>query len=389
MKKFLVRNYDSPNGYCVSTTPTDRKDIFVPWAVTHDCRKVIYAHYGEHRGFNSIVGAQLRPYDTFVSQQRQKLCTSALGMIALSNFFTHAAVKKVSAGVRTFLLHQANDSPKDFKQTVFKNIAHYFYTGGGMGYGRISEIDKKDATVEGAWRGILEALVDGSLEQQLAIHDAVGRKLLSKNDPEKNRYDVWGSQVREEWFDNKDQRGRVESAKSVQPTNIPGIVPTAAGIGLVKQQRNRGVDMFERDTTRLRHPNADIYYDELDINNLAFGAGISGTTGTLLQAALVFGDIDISSNSEELKQYTLAIIGYLIGGGMHSYHEIMAIAKRVGMSYDRPGSFDWLPYSFVHSFDFTTWRDSYYDIAVLGATHWRFNPGVLPSHLNKNLRVHT
>jgi hypothetical protein len=31
------------------------------------------------------------------------------------------------------------------------------------------------------------------------------------------------------------------------------------------------------------------------------------------------------------KQYVLAIIGYLVGGGMHSYHESMAVAQKAGM----------------------------------------------------------
>ena len=117
--------------------------------------------------------------------------------------------------------------------------------------------------------------------------------------------------------------------------------------------------------------------------NLLFGAGISGTIGTLLQACRAFGSI---TSGELLKQYVLAIVAYLVGGGMHSYHETMAIAQRVGVPY-RPGAFQSsLPNSFVYSPQHAGWRDRYYDVVVLGATHWRFNPGMVPSHLKRELR---
>jgi hypothetical protein len=143
------------------------------------------------------------------------------------------------------------------------------------------------------------------------------------------------------------------------------------------------VDSFERDPHRKRHDQADAYYDDADVRNLLFGAGISGTTGTLLQAANAFGGL---TGGPLLKEYVLAIIGYLVGGGMHSYHESMSIAQRVGVPYNPGAYIPSLPTSFVFSPQFAHWRDEYYDVVVLGATHWRFNPGVIPSHLNTGLR---
>ncbi|EBU9316446.1 hypothetical protein ATT74_25900 [Salmonella enterica subsp. enterica serovar Panama] len=391
MPTFLVRDYISPTGYCELTITTKESDIlirklFVPWAATCDCLKVIYARHGEHRGFNSGYG--LRRYDTFVSQQRQRFCTSELGFIALNGMFTQPSVNIVSSGVKKYLLRYERISTDCFKRKVFQDIAHYFYTNGGMGYGRISLENKNNIGIDGVWNGILNALDNGSLEQQLAIHDAVGRKLLITSTLEKKRYDFWGGEVREEWFNDKEKRGRKESNsqknKEINPTVLPGILAVdIPRIGSITQSRNRGVDMFTRDLSRKHDPNADSYYDEADCHNLVFGAGISGTAGTLLQTAYAFGGF---SDGELLKQYTLAIIAYLIGGGMHSYHEVMAIAKRVGIFYTQPGSFDWLPLSFKRSPVFYNWREKYYDIVVLGATHWRFNSGSLPSHLNQALK---
>ena len=89
-----------------------------------------------------------------------------------------------------------------------------------------------------------------------------------------------------------------------------------------------------------------------------------------------------------------AVIGYLVGGGMHSLHELLAIMKWLPEQYRmeyNPGSFlryekgtggvglaradDFpaLPMSFIGSPQFEAWRERYYDIVVLGGIHWMFN----------------
>ncbi len=70
---------------------------------------------------------------------------------------------------------------------------------------------------------------------------------------------------------------------------------------------------------------------------------------------------------------------------MHSYHEVMAVAEKVGIPY-KPGSFmESLPESIFNNDEFKNLSTEYYDVAVLGVTHWRFNESCLPSHLNRTL----
>jgi hypothetical protein len=307
--------------------------------------------------------------------------------------FTNTAVSQVSKGVHTYLTKQLFTNQDKTRNAVYKEIGHYFYTGGGTGFGRISEAKRDAMRPQDVWVGIIDALQRGRLEQQLAIHDAVGRKLLPilGGDKQIAEYNAWGPLVREGWFDDKAKRGRMDSpaqiAKAVKPTNTPGIAPLntsqTSNMQPPAQSRTRGVDQYLRDPNRTREPNADAYYDDADLRNTLFGAGISGTTGTLLQAARAFGGI---LNGDLLKQYVLAIVGYLVGGGMHSYHESMAIASRVGLPYNPGAYMPSLPVSFIYSPQFGDWRDRYYDVVVLGATHWRFNAGIVPSHLNKNLK---
>ncbi|EEY3145479.1 hypothetical protein DRF89_005287, partial [Escherichia coli] len=118
---------------------------------------------------------------------------------------------------------------------------------------------------------------------------------IEPTDIETKKYNCLTS-VREAWFDDREQRGRIESSpfrkKNVTPTNEMGILQEKVkGIESLTQYHNRGIDMFVRDLNRKRNPSADLYYDDLDTHNLVFGAGISGTTGTLLQAAYAFGGI--------------------------------------------------------------------------------------------------
>ncbi|HAM3240422.1 TPA: hypothetical protein IBI57_004980, partial [Escherichia coli] len=358
--------------------------IIVPYAVTADFQKVIYAYHGEHRGFNKSFN--LIPYDTEVSQIRQRMCVSELSILAKKHHVTTPSVNIVSQGVKRFLTRKNMETNGEIKKIIHKKIGHYFYTNGSFGYGRISRGNKDSFSAAKIWDDIIYLLDYGFLEQQLAIHDAVGRKIIEPTDIETKKYNCLTS-VREAWFDDREQRGRIESSpfrkKNVTPTNEMGILQEKVkGIESLTQYHNRGIDMFVRDLNRKRNPSADLYYDDLDTHNLVFGAGISGTTGTLLQAAYAFGGI---VNGELLKQYTLAIIIYLIGGGMHSYHEVLSIAKKVGLYYS-PGSFHWLPLSFKLNNEYGKWKEKYYDIVKMGTTHWRFNQGVPPSHLNKNLR---
>jgi hypothetical protein len=386
---FLIRSFSDPRGYSEKICPNDelprsKAESYVPWAMIGD--KVVYALTGEHTSWRAAGG--LKPYDTNVSQQRRRVCESLLGAFALRNpGYTASAVSCVSTGVKKYLTTAFFRDQERTLKIVYDEIGHYFFTAGGKGFGRISEVDKKSMSPKDVFTAIVDTVSMGRVEQKLSIHDAVGRKLLPKiSSGASPAYEHWGPALRGDWFDDKDRRGRANAQTRVPATTMAGTVPgsDAGRVPTLEQSRNRGVDMFVRDVNRKRHAEADDYYDDLDTRNLLFGAGISGTTGSLLQAAIAFGGL---GPGEMLKEYTLAIIGYLVGGGMHSYHESMVIAQKAGVPYN-PGAFkDSLPASFSSSGDFKAWGVQYYDVVYLGAIHWRYNPGVVPSHLNKQLRA--
>ena len=390
---------ESPNGLLPRFVPGepaiygDGDGAFVPWAIT-PLGKVVYARFGEDRARPNAGG--LRLYDGFVSQDRRRLAESALGLYALNlPALTKSALDHVTGELLAYidrLIYTRTTTPKAFKQAVYDGIGHYYYTNGGQGFGRISELDKKVVGVDRVYQGIMGALKSGRVDQRVGLHETFCRKVLfdsakgvnfGPGDPVRKTYESYGPVLRQDWFDDKNKRGRLDIPKAQQPgsNTFGGVMTTQQGlsdvvggnVGQTAVPRARGVDMFARDVNRTREPAADDYYDDLDTRNLLFGAGISGTTGTCLQAALAFSQ-NGGLTGERLKQYVFAIIGYLVGGGMHSFHESLAVARKVGMPYF-PGKYiPSLPDSFLAAAEFRNWRAEYYDIAILGAIHWRAQP---------------
>lgn len=296
---------------------------FVPYAMTNE-KKVVYSNYGEHLGFNQDVdGQKLTPYDTKISLSRQLEYQSLLTSLILKYpSITYDAVNNVSEGIISFLQSRLSEEGKPFADCFKKNIGYYFWTNGRASFGRISLESIESIDSQEVLKTLVQTLKTGELAQILAIHDAIGRKILPAYEvSEKTKYHSIAELVRQDWFDHPQLRGRVRKKDLALPCETLGLLPFGSVIAqsLKIQTRQRAVDMFERDDKRISHPEANNYYDDLDTRNLLFGAGISGTTGTLLQSAEAFGKLD---TLELKKQYCAAIAGYLVGGGMHSYHEV-------------------------------------------------------------------
>ena len=143
-------------------------------------------------------------------------------------------------------------------------------------------------------------------------------------------------------LNNPEMRGRLKVAALDPAANTsPGLLPNAmpayldAGwkrlradwfggrtLPVETEARRRGLEMYSPATT-------SVFIQEVVANNLMFAAGQSGTTSTLFQSALFFGRL----SGDDLKTYLMAVIGYLVAGGMHSCHEIFKTAELVGIPY--------------------------------------------------------
>ncbi len=280
-------------------------------------------------------------------------------------------------------------------------------------------------SAEHAWDQLLTVLEQGEpLSTVLNIHDGVGRAFFNSNvDRASGRYSTyqkWLRKVRaseegelfheprakEFPYRGREQRPDEERTASRLPGNLESLPRGYEDIlpgGFRKLEwRYRGVDQYKRVTPRADpegyQPTAasgNLYFEELDRQNELFGAGPSGTTGTLLAAAFAFGGFDPDTNMERVREYLFAIIGYLVGGGMHTLNESLIVLKLLDLEYHigslrgRETMFNGegqklvrvleqyplLPHTFLNSREFNAWRDAFYDTVILGGMHWTYTAG--------------
>src|SRR5262249_50889374 len=144
----------------------------------------------------------------------------------------------------------------------------------------------------------------------------------------------WGQEYKR-WESLKplDSRGRKEGTRreDARESDLPGLLELASynfdvnkclgrlGLtleGMKTQKRIRAGDWVKYDRKLM----ARQYEAVFDDYNLPYVTGPSGTTAALLQTAYAFGLSD--SHKDEFRQYLLACVAYLVGGGMHSCHEV-------------------------------------------------------------------
>ena len=273
MANFLIRSFDpkdpgytiaeSTDGLLPRRSPGDQAvfgsgdGAFVPWAITAN-GKVVYARMGENRGTPPNTGG-LRLYDALVSQDRRRLAELALGIFALNlPQVTKAAVDLVTNELLACIAQLTRSPQKlwEFKQAVFKGIGHYYYTNGGQGFGRISEQDKKAVGAYAVYDGIMNALKTGRVDQRIGIHETMCRKVLfdangmnlGPADPHRKKYDEYGPILRQDWFDDKEKRGRVDVPKANQPkaNTFGGVITPQQGLEDARQGAKVGQTAIPR-----------------------------------------------------------------------------------------------------------------------------------------------
>lgn len=342
-----------------------------PWAVNSVGQIVYIDCKDDLQAPKTPVPSNLRPYTKALSMQRRRQCQSELGDLALNRrAITSAAVTKVSLGVFDYI-QQSLKGGKGISSEIAACTGKYMYS--NAGFGRLGQPSDKPGSDDLLFSTALKTLSGGSLASVLAIHDFMGRVIFAKLKGTKEQEAVFnrvGSAVRPAYIfgDPKTDsapkieqlRGRTARPDAPGPTTVQGLMPDTGAVGGT-QLRERGIDKWMPATSNL--PGATI---DIQQRNLIFGAGPSGSTGTLLQAGILFGNLE----GELLRQYALAVVGYLVGGGMHSYHEVMVIARMVGCPYADGAYVPSLPDSFLRSIDFQTWRNDWWDIVVLGGKLW-------------------
>jgi hypothetical protein len=113
--------------------------------------------------------------------------------------------------------------------------------------------------------------------------------------------------------------------------NKPGAAPLSSGSGILSNPQiqpggvtldahTRALDKYGRPSTgAIQHP----FEVNADKHGMPFVGGPSASAADLFICAAVAG-----LNPAEMERYALAVIAFMVGGGMHSFHEIMKSAKK-------------------------------------------------------------
>jgi hypothetical protein len=389
----------------------EKRMPFRPWALTPDGR-VVYAEWkqqgsglqgifelalGRHQG-----GVPLRSYDKQVSQMRRREFETELARDAGS----HSGCFRPAVDLVTTNLIAYVDERQPARVNAAGGVIKtrcYNDTGSGR-LGNATTGRSLPAT--DAWQTARDTLAGNDIPKILGVQVALANTLTKTLGFDGNREQIFRDTANKvapsqgslySWFDltpREDpqeereralrdgvRRGRQKSA-GAQPTSAPGLTsPGVVTTGDGAEERKRGIDEWTR-------VEGSGFVKGIDMRNMVFGAGRSGTTGDLLKTYRTFGMVD---DGESLKQYLLAIVVYLVTGGHHTCHEIFSVANllvgsngpqggRAAASVSTlvkdayvPGKYiKHLPDSYISTGHFEALREKYYDIAMLGHLHGTF-----------------
>lgn len=214
----------------------------------------------------------------------------------------------------------------------------------------------------------------GTLQQVMNVHATVIGKmvpLLGYRDADQRAMDLGNkARLKPASLFEPDKRGRRRRDKiDKSPYTTVGIQHRSdlkraharadPELATLLEPHPRAVGEFERDGVKQLRDDAPRAIDEQP-----FAASYSGSTTELVRLALLFGHFD----EEAMRQYLLAVAAFLIGGGHHSFHEVMSIARLAGVRY-ADGAYDaMLPMSFKQTAWYEQLMEGFGD--VLFSEYW-------------------
>jgi hypothetical protein len=379
--KYLFRD-SSTDYHEVTGEPLDSyKQPYRPWAVTSDGR-VVYSEW--KTTLAPPGGAGLKPYNKAESIFRRREFETLLAHGAGNRpECVKPALDVVSNNLVDYVAKDIDRAGKRIQERCYGNTMS----------GRLGVKDACPSSTAEAWRIAVQTLRGTDVPKILGIQSCLGN-VYTRDAPltggkDKIYKDTTNKVAPKSgylynWFSSNDTRGRKEHAGAQSTTAIglvsPGLVTDSGSSSY--ESRIRGIDMWDRSDV------ASPFLKGIDMRNITFGAGRSGTTGELLKVYRTFGSLD---TGEEFKQYLLAIVIYLVTGGHHSCHEIFSVANLLTGSDGPKGTttghtaaelargayvpgkyIKHLPNSYLTSDHWEKMKEKYFDIALLGHLHGTF-----------------
>ncbi len=372
MPDYLQQDFLNERGYVAR--PGRPKATEAAVALTPDGR-VIFGDPKTGRSSYAKAGSKLMYYDDEVERQRRLACDTALGQLMLDNpKVAQPAVDQVSNGIESYW---KTLSSRLSGSDAFQKIAEVDgkYVSNPTSFGRLpvakpspSEVNQFKAKIE-MW---LSSLRSGDLPKIMNLHDTF-LKIYCSNEKGAGKPMEIATKFgfREDWYEGTSRGRENRPSTSYTQSAMPGLITSDFTIPYVPslersgidfsnmrlESRNRGTDMFIIAARQMRPEFRQI----LGENNLVFAASASGTTSTLLTSAKIFQPT-LFNNPESTKQYLMGCVAYLIGGGMHTCHEVFYTGGIAGLHYTTGKYIDMLPRTFTSSRLYEHWATEFWDI---------------------------
>jgi hypothetical protein len=372
MPDYLFQDLMNPRGYVARQSKPKTTEAAV--ALTAD-GQVVFGDPKTARSLYAKSTSKLMYYDDEVERQRRLACDTALGQLMLDNpKYALPAVNAVSQGI---LLYWRGLATRLCGTDGFKKITETDgkYVSNATSFGRLPQAKPKESEVNQFKAKIeiwLTSLSGGDLPQIMNLHDTF-LKVYCSNEPGKGKPMDLATRFgfRQDWYEG-DSRGRANRPTgSYSQSEMPGLITgdftipvwqalERSGVNYSQmrvEKRNRGTDMFMIAARQMKPEFRQI----LGESNLVFAASASGTTSTLLTSANVFCP-GVITNAESKKQYLMGCVAYLIGGGMHTCHEVFYTGGIAGLTYT-PGKYiSMLPQTFLSSRLYERWTAEFWEI---------------------------
>lgn len=289
-------------------------------------------------------GSRFSAIDSNLNERRLVRFESTLAAyVLMDSACVKPAVGEVSKGLLGYLKQMSCKKGKlaqkygvlggEIKETVYND--GYF--------GRLGETcdAPDDDEVLGA---VQKALSNGSLQQIMNIHAVFSFKVVpylgSSNYVEHAIWNRWTNKLSQHKTLFAGDRGR----KYRHEDKRKG--PTVTTVGYTAIEDPEVASFVEK------HPRALEEYERLNPvpGSNPFIASLSSSTAELIRVAKVYCP---TMQGELLKQYALACVAFLTGGGHHGFHEVTQVAALAGLPYSS-GRYDVI---LPDSFKRTAWYD--------------------------------
>jgi hypothetical protein len=352
-------------------------------------------------------------YDDEVERQRRLVADTALAQIVIQNpDLTRRVLNQTTNLIRFYWNNkktQIRANPNSVVNLIelYSRCTKYIYGQSSFGRRDPTELQnlQGDASMHyvmgviDTWFGTVTA--KPSIPQLMSLHFyflTAYNEILGPSDRDVADPGSWGTspewrrrehllqRLVPNWMRDSPQRGRIKREdyisglranphfqgtmpQDVTPTDNVGLLtddltipayPSLQRCGLDtdrmnREARERGFELYLPNFSTMYA----VYKQDVTRSNAPFVASASTMTSHFFVVAQILGNLHAS---EDLKEYLLAIVAYLVGGGMHGCHEAFWSARLAGIPYVDGKYAEALPQSFKGTAHYERWSTEFWEL---------------------------